>query len=295
MVGSKGANSITLTFSRTSAAWLGTVATLVVVAGGFYIHTHVPLLIHSEVQTQIAPVTERLVKVEVEIELLLRKNSAQAIAALPWAIRGASTDEDKLKIYLEFAAQTFKDAKEQSLYTNPDDVAQVGKAIIDVAKGARISVARDAALAAAIAYRSSLNVHEAPATPNARQVPLEDFWAIGTLRQIPGASTEAPTLWIVPERDPASPAALFTRMGEEATSENGPGFIILDAPGKELALDGSHLRRVIIRNAKIIYHGGSVELEGVYFLNCSFDIGKSDRGTKFESAVLLTPDVTFGS
>jgi hypothetical protein len=72
----------------------------------------------------------------------------------------------------------------------------------------------------------------------------------------------------------------------------GPSFIL--AEDGEYVLDGMYMRRVIIRNSRVVYDGGQVVLDDVYFINCTFEIPQHPNGVNFATAFLApTPSMTF--
>lgn len=64
----------------------------------------------------------------------------------------------------------------------------------------------------------------------------------------------------------------------------GPSYMMLI--GVSLLLDGSHLKNIIIKDARVVYHGGPLRLENVYFLNCTFDLQREPSTLNFAKAVL---------
>ena len=75
---------------------------------------------------------------------------------------------------------------------------------------------------------------------------------------------------------------------------SGPNAI---AVGQEngFVLDGFYLENVVLDNVKIIYHGGSVILQNVRFVNCQFEVTKSPHSEQLiEAAVKQPVNVTIG-
>jgi hypothetical protein len=60
-----------------------------------------------------------------------------------------------------------------------------------------------------------------------------------------------------------------------------------------IVLDGAYMKNVIIRNARLIYNGGVTKLENVYFVNCTFDLGKNKPTLDFSQAILQADSVNF--
>ena len=71
---------------------------------------------------------------------------------------------------------------------------------------------------------------------------------------------------------------------ENAGKKSGPAFIV--ARGGSLPIDNLYLKHVVIVDAEVIYSGGPVRLEGVYFVNCTFRIARKPTGATFATAML---------
>jgi len=71
----------------------------------------------------------------------------------------------------------------------------------------------------------------------------------------------------------------------------GRAFLILD--GGSLLLDGLYWKRIVFRNTHIVYRGGPVEMQDVYFLNCTFEVRRDAPGQQFARTLLATnPAIT---
>jgi hypothetical protein len=70
----------------------------------------------------------------------------------------------------------------------------------------------------------------------------------------------------------------------------GPAFLLFD--GAEVLVDGMHIKRVIFRNSHIIYRGGPINLDTVYFVNCTFEIVRETNGMRLAEEVLSSPSIT---
>jgi hypothetical protein len=66
-------------------------------------------------------------------------------------------------------------------------------------------------------------------------------------------------------------------------STTGPKY--LNIRGGTFPLDGYVLRRVIIQDAHVTYYGGPLDLDQVYFVNCTFDVKQDKNGLDFADAV----------
>ncbi len=69
---------------------------------------------------------------------------------------------------------------------------------------------------------------------------------------------------------------------------NGPAVLFLD--GGTVVLDGMYFKRVIIRNAKVVYRGGPVHMEDVYFVNCTFTWEPTQKNTLLFARSVFSPD-----
>jgi len=81
-------------------------------------------------------------------------------------------------------------------------------------------------------------------------------------------------------------AAQANRIGVDANLNVpvGPGFLLVEKGS--VLLDGMHFKNLIFQDAQIHYLGGSVQLENVYFLNCSFEIERKPSVKNFLIAAL---------
>jgi hypothetical protein len=64
----------------------------------------------------------------------------------------------------------------------------------------------------------------------------------------------------------------------------GPSFLVIGT--SPVVLDGLYLKRVIFKDTHIIYKGGPLTMENVYFINCTFEIQQQRQGQEFAQAVL---------
>ena len=71
----------------------------------------------------------------------------------------------------------------------------------------------------------------------------------------------------------------------------GPSYLILE--GGVVRLDEMIMKRVIIRDATVIYQGGPALLQGVYFVNCKFEIQPKQTGQLLATAIFANPATNF--
>jgi outer membrane murein-binding lipoprotein Lpp len=133
-------------------------------------------------------------------------------------------------------------------------------------------------LANVLGYRSFLNSKFLPVLPPLRPYTYEEGgYEIHNSIVLEGDVSKAATTF------PAVALAGYATPEQSARSEhlyhlqpNGSGaqFIIIDWKGKNIriGLDDQYFKNVILKNASIVYLGGAIRLENVYFVNCTFDI-----------------------
>jgi len=261
---------------------------------------HVPALIDSHNQgmsTDIATLKADVGNTKTDIQRIdstvngMVKQLLEAELESVKGIKKQNTDVARDK--LNFVSSLLGNAKQAGIAADPTIVAEAGKSTLELAKNPSL---RDAAWNAnryMLAYRSFLNSREIPSAQPMTPVPnAKDFLTAFKFRPIPGNANPAWNLYIVPGFFSGSDAALLTGIGQE--SDTGPRYFILDAPGMELRLDGEHLRNVIIHNTRLVYEGGPVILERVYFVNCTFVVLPTPNGETLSAAVLETgPATTF--
>jgi hypothetical protein len=76
-------------------------------------------------------------------------------------------------------------------------------------------------------------------------------------------------------------------------SEYGPALLLVK--GLTATLDGYLLKHVIFQDMRLIYHGGPLILEDVYFLHCEFQFDPNEQAWRLLSAITAGGWVTFSS
>jgi hypothetical protein len=69
---------------------------------------------------------------------------------------------------------------------------------------------------------------------------------------------------------------------------NGPGLVSLNGNGGDLQIDEHRAKNVVFNNLHIIYHGGRLDLNRVYFVNCTFDIPSNSQQTVLFARALFS-------
>jgi hypothetical protein len=81
--------------------------------------------------------------------------------------------------------------------------------------------------------------------------------------------------------------ALFEPISERLSIDNPLGPAWLTLTDANLPLDGWRFRNVLIQGCSIVYGGGPVILERIYFERCTFNIVQDESGFQFAKSVLL--------
>jgi hypothetical protein len=181
---------------------------------------------------------------------------------------------------------TLQTAKKDKISLPPDAIDEGGKKFI--AAATKIPEAWNAALAF-LDYRSYLNVPP----PGAIQQPGKGFLTAYTAGPNAASGLQTTMQWIGHSLAPDVPQ--YRRIDSPDLNKDlqtGPDFLLLD--NAKLLLDGMFIKKVVFRDSHIIYKGGSVILENVYFVNCTFEIVRQPTGQSLAEAVLASsPAVTF--
>jgi len=184
-------------------------------------------------------------------------------------------------------ARAILDAAKRSAIKLPiNDVERSGKAFIDASS--KEPAAWDAAQAF-LDYRSILNAASMP-TGQLTQASITHYTTDNLLNPGVGA------LKVLGTTDASNAAQLRHISGPDVNQgiATQPSFLIYD--NATFLLDTMYLRRVIFRNSHIIYKGGPIVLQEVYFINCTFEIERHPVGQSLANAILSSAhSVTFKS
>lgn len=190
------------------------------------------------------------------------------------AAQAANLPTDKKNIG---EAKAILASAKQSAITLPADVVeQAGKNFVEAAS--KEPAAWDAALRFA-EYRSYLNLAlNILPSPGARTTTT-----IYTSKGVDGFS--APHFSIA-GLIPKDKAARFNPVGSNLNSDTAYGnqWVILTGGG--LLLDGYEVKNVVFTSVHIVYRGGPLRMENVYFVGCTFDFSLNAHGQDIVVAIL---------
>jgi hypothetical protein len=226
------------------------------------------------------------------VEHFLRDN-AGFIAGL--RLQQSATDPGSPQHIAE-AEQVLKSARRNKIAIPLDVVENAGKKFVEVSSNN--TAAWNAALSFAD-YRSLLNVAEAPKLEGGK--PYEPDMHIQAYVRGPknltgGEIARSMKISVFGELV-TEKFAVMEQLSLPLHATKGYHFIGFQSliSGTQLILDGLHLRNVIVENMNVGYFGGALELENVYFVNCTFEFSTKPQTLDLARAVLSSPTITFVS
>jgi hypothetical protein len=220
--------------------------------------------------------------------------------------QAASMPENKQNI--KEAQQILATAKKNGILLPDDLIRESGTKFISA------SAKQPLALSAAMQYlnyRSFFNDEEAPSDIGAQETNFTPsssgsvitpphvhvHWGFqwpGLDGYIQSPTKEAFSTEIVT----ANQAALMQKIGSNLNADEKSGFGLFFIIGlkepPQIRLDGYHLRNIVIKGGNIFYDGGPVNLERVYFVNCTFQFSSHPLAQGLAEAILSShPAVSF--
>lgn len=206
--------------------------------------------------------------------------------------------------------------------TDPKNVSQVTKILQDAQKrnqiieapilasvGAKfieVSQTTPNAWNAAISlldYRSFLNKDFVPdvgqLTPwkstNTYTVAVRVYPEAFSNRKPPGeVYSSTISIWVAGGKTPDNKSARLEELDKPQSGSSDVAYFVVDgASSAAISLDGVYMRNVIIRNVTVVYNGGPLRLENVYFVNCKFQLDPTQRTKAFGITLLASVGVSF--
>jgi hypothetical protein len=182
-------------------------------------------------------------------------------------------------------------ATESKAPVSRDDLSAVGRRTLDLVKsGTGESNLAWETMTTLLQYRSALNILPPPIKlENATPAPAGSV--LHTQYHTPDKQGQPEPSMSVFGVVPRDQAAILDTIGVDLNAQQNLGneFVILR--GGTVQLDGFQMRSVVLVNAHVIYEGGPVILQNVYFLNCTFEI-KRNENSETLSARLMEPAPT---
>lgn len=246
-------------------------------------------------KTQVSGLESGLVKTNDRIDTLLANALERAFPKLDASkvsVRGSLRQADTI----------LQLARSQNIKLNPQLVANYGLKATALSTDPHTSDVAWKTIENLLAYRSFLNATLVPNAGSEKIVDIpgqtgsENFAMEYEILRLPGTRIGNFRAFqfgnvVFPAGSPEG--ALLMKIGDESKANAALPYILFQAPGFELRLDGYHLRNVIVEGARIVYNGGPLILENVYFVNCSFEMQRTRQDQNFANAVLSHVPVTF--
>lgn len=223
---------------------------------------------------------QKLTKIENHLS-----NLENAILALR-TTQAASNPTSKASIVE--AKKALSEARKNSVHLPATVVEQSGTRFVDAAS--KEPAAWDAALRF-LDYRSFLNAASAPSPPSHRPAEWEAYYEFRAGEPLPGHPSMTIT-GLVP-RDQAAITEPLGRSLLPPSTTVAPHFLILE--NASVWIDGTRFKNVIFRDSRIRYDGGPVEMENVYFVNCTFEFKHAPNSIRLSKTVLASSATTFKS
>lgn len=179
----------------------------------------------------------------------------------------------------------------------PSALSNYADYVSKVSESATLSAVAWQSLTHTVDYRSFLNADYVPKLTDLTPWPQNDPYRSSVILR-------PDKLGPVPMRGPAvffsggyvqpEKSARLEPLANPQSVPSKIGLFVVEDGWGSVVLDGMYMKNVIVRNAKVIYEGGPVKLENVYFVNCSFTLTKSRPAVRrLSDSILRTASVDF--
>jgi hypothetical protein len=239
----------------------------------------------ATMKSQVSSLETASGKTNEKIDRLLEK-------ALDRSFPAADASKQKIVGSLRQIDGILQFAKSQNVNLDQSVIAAYGKRVGALTGDPLLRVSARQTVAALLKYRSSLNSKFVPpvVTDTTPVTKTQDFVVEINEMLLEDVKDGTPLLRqfnygnIVPPLSPE--AAMFLRIGDENRANAATQYFFIDGTHFAFILDGYHIRNAIIKGAKIIYDGGPLILENVYFVDCTFEIKHAPLYQDFANAIL---------
>jgi hypothetical protein len=203
--------------------------------------------------------------------------------ALNAVVGGRKANAQSDKVTLQSGETVLKIAKSVNAKLTPSALNNYGQLVSKLSESPSVSTIAWQNLTNAIDYRSFLNADYIPKLGDLTPAQKGDEYRSSLILR-PNETVPAP----------AQSARLETLAAPQPVSSNF-GLFVVEGGVDFLVLDGMYMKNVVVRNARIIYEGGPVKLENVYFVNCSFTLTNSRPVRELSNAILRAASVDFSN
>jgi hypothetical protein len=216
--------------------------------------------------------------------------------ALNAVVSGRKKNSQGNKIALQRGETVLSIAKSVNAKLAPSALNNYGQLVSKLSESPSLSTIAWQSLTNAVAYRSFLNADYIPKLSDLTPVQGGDEYRSAlNLRPDETVVPRGPSMIVYFAGGRVAPqksARLEILAAPQSVSSNF-GLFVVEGGVDFLVLDGMYMKNVIVRNAKIIYEGGPVKLENVYFVNCTFTLAKSQPVRELSNVILRAASVDF--
>ncbi len=249
----------------------------------------------SSLKTDLTDIRSNVQRIDGTVNGML-KDTFNAVLGYLKSAKHASADLSRRD--LQLAVNLASAAMRANVEADPNAVAEAGKAAIALTENPKLSGAAWKAVGTFLDYRSFLNRQLAPhpKQPGNHTPPYNRYFPYNAINlgAFPPGSKSVKMQVNFHGEAPPSDAALMDLLSKPPPPglTSGAAFITVDGGGG-IVLDGYRMKNVIIQNAEILYSGGPVVLDNVYFVNCTFNVRQSPNGVRLGQSILASASTTF--
>jgi hypothetical protein len=271
-------------------------------------------VISSELEGKLNPVTQRIDRdvadlraqitgLSTKIEDMDRRQDRLETRAIPALLTAPlPKSANLLRADLEEKAELAIAAKKNQISVDPREIASTGKQILEIgAKNPDLTDVSWQTVGAFLDYRSFLNMKFAPQLSNLTQL-ADSATPILDLRFTPLPPPSNSKLNVIPAFmfwahgvAPPNDRAMVYRISKPIKSGGDYQFFLFDGYGGTIVVDDQGMRNIIIKNSVIEYDGGSVILQNVYFVNCTFKFTRTPTSESLGASILASTATNFSA
>ena len=222
-----------------------------------------------------------------------------AILLAPQKLQAAASDPTNPKSISE-VTKLLQDAQKRNQLIEPTLIASVGAKFLAVSQDTPVSWKAAISL---LDYRSFLNQDFVPDVGQLTPWKTTSTYT-AAVHVIPSAFTNQKpppevysttiSIWVAGGETPDNKSARLEDLAKPQSGSPDVAYFVVDGSRTAaIGLDGAYMRNVIVRNTAVVYNGGPLRLENVYFVNCTFQLGSTSRTKAFGSTLLASAGVSF--
>ncbi len=278
-------------------SWLGqvaaglTVVTILIAAIIYVIHAETGDLRHD-----LSTLKENVQELKTDVGKTNERIDRALTDALNKLVSAAKSRPRGSKATLETGEQIISIAKSVNAKLDPKVLAEFGNWASNQTSDPAVSPVAWKSLTEAVNYRSFLNVNYAPKLSDLTPWPENDQYrqSLNVRPHESGAVSARPlTVYFAGGHQPPDKSARLETLSRPQQQGSGIGMFVIEGDADFIVLDGMYMKNVILRNARVIYEGGPVRLESVYFVNCTFVLKQAQPTRRLGGEILQAESVNF--